>query len=502
HPRIRTGPPLKTTTSTGSRFDELAGDSGVAKRSLETCWNCLTMAHTRETDSTAVARLLDIRKGDAVSFVGAGGKTSLMKAFARDLSAVFSVAVTTTTKMRDLDEDAFASVFAAEPPAETTIRDLRASGRIPAFFAGKSEDGKCLAPDPAAIRWLAGYFDILLIEADGARGMSLKFPRSHEPVVPEFSKKVVWVVGLDALGKRMHEAPVFDIDGFVAAGIDREEVINVRTLRRMLYSAGGYLDKLAGKQVSLCLNKCDLFNGTEDDLRGLFENRLSLILTSGALPSAFEVRPVDNRDVPICAVVLCAGRAERFGGNKLTADYAGRPLALHALEAALGSAAERVYTIVNGDSGELRRTIQTQFGSRIAVIENARPQEGLSSSVKLAARKAAADCGTEPALMFFLGDMPLVTAQLAGEVVERFKRSCALVCSPCVGDRPGHPVLVHPRLFPDIMRLDGDVGCREIIRTHSDSVVRIEADAHSQTDVDFRDDLISGVPLCRNSSRV
>ena len=42
---------------------------------------------------------LDIKKGDIVSFVGGGGKTSLMLMLAKELRQEFRVAVTTTTRM-------------------------------------------------------------------------------------------------------------------------------------------------------------------------------------------------------------------------------------------------------------------------------------------------------------------------------------------------------------------------------------------------------------------
>ncbi len=52
----------------------------------------------------------------------------------------------------------------------------------------------------------------LLIEADGARGRSLKAPAPHEPIVPPFADLVVSVAGLDVVGMPLDEQYVHRVD--------------------------------------------------------------------------------------------------------------------------------------------------------------------------------------------------------------------------------------------------------------------------------------------------
>jgi len=49
----------------------------------------------------------------------------------------------------------------------------------------------------------------ILVEADGAKGYSLKAPREGEPVVPSNTTLLVPVVGIDALGCPLDEKHVF-----------------------------------------------------------------------------------------------------------------------------------------------------------------------------------------------------------------------------------------------------------------------------------------------------
>lgn len=46
-----------------------------------------------------------------------------------------------------------------------------------------------------------GQFDIILIEADGARGKPIKAPAENEPVIPENTDIIAGIVGMDSLGK-------------------------------------------------------------------------------------------------------------------------------------------------------------------------------------------------------------------------------------------------------------------------------------------------------------
>ena len=59
----------------------------------------------------------------------------------------------------------------------------------------------------------------------------------------------------------------------------------------------------------------------------------------------------------IAATVLAAGHGVRFGdqrSNKLLEDFAGRPLVMRAVEAALGSRANRTVVVTGWDNERVR----------------------------------------------------------------------------------------------------------------------------------------------------
>lgn len=73
------------------------------------------------------------------------------------------------------------------------------------FTAGKRTSGKVQGFTPEAIDALVQRpeCDVILIEADGSRGMPLKAPDEHEPCIPKSSCCVIAVMGGHTLGAKV-----------------------------------------------------------------------------------------------------------------------------------------------------------------------------------------------------------------------------------------------------------------------------------------------------------
>ncbi len=124
-----------------------------------------------------------------ITFVGAGGKTSLAEYLAREaLTRGKRVALTTTTK-----------IWAKEPYVTIGETGWRGSTERLVHVGKAVEQGKLTGLEPTEIAPLASDFDLVLVEGDGSKGKPLKYPADFEPVIPTFSDKVVVLAGLDAL---------------------------------------------------------------------------------------------------------------------------------------------------------------------------------------------------------------------------------------------------------------------------------------------------------------
>jgi len=154
------------------------------------------------------------RKG-VVSIVGAGGKTSLMYALARELVATGKRVLTTTTaKIFPPTWEQSPATIVSRFPEEIVERAgllLEKYSHLTVASEYQPADHKLKGVKSSAIEYISqsNLFDFIVIEADGAAGRSLKACAPHEPVVPLFSDRVVAMVGLDVVAKPLTEEWVF-----------------------------------------------------------------------------------------------------------------------------------------------------------------------------------------------------------------------------------------------------------------------------------------------------
>jgi CTP:molybdopterin cytidylyltransferase MocA len=173
---------------------------------------------------------------------------------------------------------------------------------------------------------------------------------------------------------------------------------------------------------------------------------------------------------PLVAV-LAAGRGTRFGGGKLEAICAGKPLGRWALDA-VADAGLAPGVIVTGPQG-------VSFAADWPALFNPQPERGLGSSLALAAQ-AALDGGAST-LLVLLADMPLVTPD--------YLRRLAAASPPAATRQPdGHagvPALLDRALLARVADLSGDRGAGLVLAdaTLLDPPPGILADVDEPADV-------------------
>lgn len=127
-----------------------------------------------------------------IAVVGSGGKTTLIKALAqRYRSQGRSVFVTTTTHMY-IEADTVLS-----DDADVLVRQLTRSGYV---MAGIPEGEKIRALSRETYLQVCAGADVVLLEADGSKGLPLKYPNETEPVIPDNADKIIIVWGPHGLG--------------------------------------------------------------------------------------------------------------------------------------------------------------------------------------------------------------------------------------------------------------------------------------------------------------
>jgi molybdenum cofactor cytidylyltransferase len=191
----------------------------------------------------------------------------------------------------------------------------------------------------------------------------------------------------------------------------------------------------------------------------------------------------------VAGLVLAAGRARRFGGDKLVAPLRGRPLAAYALGVAgrargAGLLGGLWAVVAPGDQAVA--ALAHQAGA-ITVVNEA-PERGLSSSLR---RGLAAVGDAAAAAIVLLADQPLVRLDVLAVLVAAWHERLGVLIRPRYADRPGdpgHPVLLDRSVWPLVDRLEGDAGFGRLLPAGASGVAIIDVGG-GNPDVDTPADL-------------
>lgn len=186
------------------------------------------------------------------------------------------------------------------------------------------------------------------------------------------------------------------------------------------------------------------------------------------------------RGGPIVGILLAAGSASRFGGEKLLAPLPdGTPIGIAALEH-LAAAVDAVVAVVRPQD-ELLADAFAARGARVTACLWAADGMGMSLAWGIRAAPAAA------AWVIALADMPWVQPATIARVVDALRRGAA-IAAPCRLGTRGHPVGFAADRYAELIVLTGDNGARPIVARHQAVLIESE-DAGILRDVDTRQDL-------------
>ncbi len=147
-----------------------------------------------------------------------------------------------------------------------------------------------------------------------------------------------------------------------------------------------------------------------------------------------------------------------------------RPLLQHVLDNVRASGVREIILVL----GFAREAIGQEIDMRDArVVVNQDFQQGMGTSLK--AGLSAVDAEAEAALIV-LADQPLVRPATLDQLIARHQASKAQIVIPTYRGFRGNPVLLDRSVFPEVMALNGDIGCRAIFGNHLQGIVKVPVD--------------------------
>ena len=159
-----------------------------------------------------------------------------------------------------------------------------------------------------------------------------------------------------------------------------------------------------------------------------------------------------------------------MGEPKQLLRLGGKTLLEQVLDNARSAAVDEIVVVLGAGAENIRQQIDL---SKTKVVINSSYQQGMGTS--LGAGLAALDPAIN-AVLILLGDQPFVRPPTLDRICEEYRRSHAQIVIPLYKGFRGNPVLLARSVFPEVMALSGDVGCRAIFGNHLEGIVKLPVD--------------------------
>jgi len=192
----------------------------------------------------------------------------------------------------------------------------------------------------------------------------------------------------------------------------------------------------------------------------------------------------------VAIVILAAGRASRMGEggrHKLLAEFDGVPLVRRSALTALGSDAASVIVVTGHRRSEIEAALD---GLALTFVDNPDYASGMATSLITGFSSRGAD--SAEGVLVMLADMPGISSEHLDALISAFRNAGGRAVVRAVSrGKPGNPVILPRSLNQAVLRLEGDVGARDIIATSSLPVRDVDVGDAALLDVDTPDEVLA-----------
>jgi molybdenum cofactor cytidylyltransferase len=421
---------------------------------------------------------LGVARGEIVSFVGGGGKTSALVGLGYEVMELgWRVLASTTTY---LDEDQLGLMPAA----------LRFTGDFGAlnhalnehkfvFLYGEVREGRALPPP---LDWSALLdnvdSDLLLLEADKAHGRSFKAPLSDEPRIPTVTTLAVPVVALNVLDRPFDDANVYN----AAAMSERYGFVPGQRIHAPWVGQVLRDEELGMKHVPPNARVVALLNQTSE--RGYSRQRARLIARTAlkgsrihgvAIGAVRAATPVYEVQRSLGAVVLAAGLSSRMGEHKMLLPWVdGKTIIESIVEQLIRSRLDHIVVVTGHGADDIRRVLKPLD---VPIVHNRQYRSGeMLSSLKVGLQALPESVSSA---MVVLGDQPRLEAGVLHKLMKAYAESTRTIAAPSYNRRRGHPILISRQHWPEILDLPLEGSLRDFLNAHQANILYVDVNTDS-----------------------
>lgn len=191
----------------------------------------------------------------------------------------------------------------------------------------------------------------------------------------------------------------------------------------------------------------------------------------------------ETSECRVAGVILAAGKSTRMGRIKALLPFRGKPILGCVVDHARRSFLNQIIVVLGSASDQIQQGVDLK---QVRLLINKHYDEGQSTSLKTGLSGISEETD---AVVFILGDQPLIGPEVINALIEGFRRTSAPFVIPTFEGKRGNPVLIDRTVFHRISQLKGDVGARALFNEYEDEIEEIEVKNHGILfDLDTWDD--------------
>ncbi len=203
--------------------------------------------------------ILDIKKSDITTIVGAGGKSSLMYSASSLLKKDYKILVTTTTHIYIPVEYQYDKLIMLEDLNEDEIKNICRNSENGIYVIGNNvvNNEKIKGLTFEQLDRIIDYFDYIFIEGDGSKRKPLKGWNKDEPVIYPRTTKTIGILDIKSIGLPVDEEHIHRVDKFKELiNYANNEKVTIENLLSVVFSKKGLFKNSKGKRI-LLINKVE-----------------------------------------------------------------------------------------------------------------------------------------------------------------------------------------------------------------------------------------------------
>jgi CTP:molybdopterin cytidylyltransferase MocA len=170
------------------------------------------------------------------------------------------------------------------------------------------------------------------------------------------------------------------------------------------------------------------------------------------------------------AIILAAGGSSRMGQPKQLLPCNGRPLVVHAAEAALASSAWPVVVVLGANAGAIRPVLAKL---PVLIAENPAWAEGMASSIRAGITTLQQFSRSLDAALIALCDQPAFSSKVIEKLVGAQHATGCGIAAAHYGERNAAPALFRREHFSALAHLTGEEGARRLLNDHPEIVTKV-----------------------------